>query len=130
MKPTTKVTPVWSLYNALDDHHFLTATILDPRLAVQADIVIPAKTKAKSLAASLVSTLKKHQEVTTETAKSQYRQRLSDLGVPDTLVGLAIGKLLRYTCRFGLASSNGVGRNVSSPSVPFMGSLMPTEANR
>lgn len=89
-KPTTKVTPVWSLYNALDDRHFLTKTLPPLCPEMQVDVVIPAKTKAKALGTSMVTTLKKYQEVTTKSAKLRYRQRLTDLGVPEALVSLAV----------------------------------------
>lgn len=114
-KPTTKVTPVWSLYNALDDHHFLTETVQPPCPEVKADVVIPAKTKAKPLGVSLVTTLKKYQEVTTESAKSRYRQRLSDLGIPDTLVNLAVEKTTTVHVPFfvGLLQRRGTERLIA-----------------
>lgn len=114
-KPTTKVTPVWSLYNALDDHHYLTATVYASCSEVQADIVIPSKTKPKTLQASLVNTLKKYQEVTTEAAKTRYRQRLKELGIPDTLVSLAVEKTMIVHLPFsvGLFRRRGTERLVA-----------------
>jgi hypothetical protein len=85
---TTKVTPVWALYSALDDRHFRTESSIPSFQDIRADLVIPQKTKAKSLTAALLTTVKKFHEVTTDAARARYREKLSELGLPDTLVSL------------------------------------------
>lgn len=114
-KPTTKVTPMWALYNALDDRHFLTQAVQPQCPEIQADRVITAKTKTKSLATSLTTTLKKYHEVTTESAKTRYRQRLVNLGIPETVVNLTVERSTTAHAPFlvGLLRRRGTERLVA-----------------
>ncbi|MDA8193796.1 MAG: restriction endonuclease [Thermaerobacter sp.] len=93
-KPTIKTTPVWALYNALDDRHFLSMSIA-PSTATQHNTpVIPAKTKPKALATTLTTTMKKFREVTTDNAKARYRKKLVSFGLAaDALENLAVEQM-------------------------------------
>lgn len=89
-KPTVKVTPVWAMHNALNDAHFITMSVSPTITSEQAESVIPPKTKAKAIAANFVSTLKKFHEVTTDSAKVRYREKLIELGLSANLENLSV----------------------------------------
>jgi hypothetical protein len=89
-RPTIKVTPVWSLYNAIDDTHFMTMSVAPATVSQPQDHVIPAKTKSTGLASTFMTTWKKFREVTTESAKARYRDKLKSLGLSDNLENLTV----------------------------------------
>jgi hypothetical protein len=44
----------------------------------------------RSLTTTLIATFKKYQEVTRESAKERYRNKLANVGIPETLVNLTV----------------------------------------
>ena len=89
-KPTVKVTPVWAVHNALNNEHFMTLSVAPDTTSQNKDSVIPVKTKPKAIATEFTTTLKKFQEVTTDSAKARYRGKLLGLGLPDNLQNLSV----------------------------------------
>lgn len=99
-KPTIKMTPAWGLYNALDDKHYTTLMEEPIQTTVAAEHVVPAKTRPKSLASLLVTTVKKSHEVTTDNALARYQEKLETLGLPTNLENLSTDKQSVVHCPF------------------------------
>lgn len=114
-KPTVKVTPVWGLYSALDDAYFATYNQEPSYTTMECEHVVPAKTSPKSLINTLVTTVKKSHEVTTDAALRRYREKLNALGLPDNLENLSTEKVLviHYPFYVGLLRRHGNDRMVA-----------------
>ena len=93
-KPAVKMTPVFGLYNALDDSWFASYDAEPQYTSIEAPYVLPAKTKAKSLAASLVAAVKRAHEVTTSSALARHQEKLKTLGLPLNLENLSAERML------------------------------------
>ena len=113
--PTVKMTPVFALYNALDDHWFDSYDAEPQYTSVEALYVLPAKTKAKSLAAGLVAAVKKAHEVTTSNALERHQEKLKTLGLPLNLENLSAERMLvvHYPFHLGLLRRRGNDRIVA-----------------
>lgn len=114
-KPAIKVTPVWSLYSAVDDHYFTTREEEPLYTTLEVSHVVPAKTKPKPLVNELVATVKKAHEVTTTNALARYQEKLTTLGLPQNLENLSTEKVIvvHYPFYLGLFRRRGNERLVA-----------------
>jgi hypothetical protein len=114
-KPTTKVTPAWSMYNALDDTYFWTQPDRPDCTDRQVDLVIAAKTKPLALGKTLVATVTKANEVRTANARDRYLAKLYDMEIRQNLESLSAGNIttVHYPFLVGLLRRRGQERLVA-----------------
>lgn len=114
-KPAVKMTPVFSLYNAIDDKWFASYDTDPQYTSVEAPHVLPAKTKAKTLAANLVAAVKRAHELTTSSALVRHQEKLATLGLPLNLENLSAERMLivHYPFYLGLFRRRGNERIVA-----------------
>jgi len=101
LKRSIKTTKIWNLYEGVQGHWF--ARFEEEPEIIEADVVIPARSKDSKIKAEIVKTFQKYGEVITARARARYSQELASLGIPPNLVGVNVDKVTEVFYPFYVA---------------------------
>ena len=118
---TTKMTPLRILYSALDNRtvSILTGQDTPAVTSRQPEAVVPAHTPARQIGSALLQAVDKYHAVTTEAAKTRWRERLETLGLPAVPTNISVESvtLVHHAVYAGLLVRKGRARWVAVDAV-------------